>query len=193
MLRGITRGRDGRPPGPCAHRYSVVPRLGLWKSQRNKIRSRPATIWRRQAIGAVPVAGCCVPNWSIIREGTLAIAFPWFLAGRMMDVQYLNRIRRDAIEHFVGIANERYHAHALTLGHLGSAFRPRANPCYRRMQSLFEWRIGRRVVGGDVGEDFIKIAQRVVSIDDLHARRCFAKTAATCLSVANRPSRAALS
>jgi hypothetical protein len=30
----------------------------------------------------------------------------------MMDVQYLDRVWRNAIEHFVGIANERYHADA---------------------------------------------------------------------------------
>ena len=76
----------------------------------------------------------------------------------MVDVQYLDRVLRDAIEHFVGIANERYHADALALGDLGSAFRPRVNPRYCRVQSLFERRIGRRVVGGDVSENFVKIA-----------------------------------
>jgi hypothetical protein len=49
------------------------------------------------------------------------------------------------------------------------------------------------IARGGERQDFVKVAQRLVGIDDLHARRCLANTASTCSSVANRPSRAALS
>src|ERR1700736_1319428 len=106
-------------------------------------------------------------------------------------MEYLDGFVGHPIKYFVRETNERDDLNARPLLDLLSTLRPSADTPHDDGKPILKRNRYGRILRRNERQNFVEIAQGLVSVDDPHVRRCFAKTASTSSWVAKRPSPAA--
>src|ERR1700686_2279464 len=123
----------------------------------------------------LPSALCVDPLVSV----GLRLLIPRLPCG-VMDMEYLHRTIRDAIENLVWITTERHCVNTGPRRRTSRTFRPARDVCDDTPDAPLDDRCNRRIMNDQPVGNCIEILERFLGIDDFHLPRNFANTAPTC-------------